>query len=173
MEKRTFSKTFSLTFQEWDQLQKIMEKTGALSPSEVVRNIVRVAFQKEFPDYIYNRSATDVAKRATLEKNTDVETMSDLEYARKYLPGGLYFEGKNVQDGEFGQYYLIFDDQGYIRPWKLANVKRYYESQKNHVNAHRERAKDELVSQALDANAVKLLREMWLIDVPEHYTDQE
>lgn len=172
MEKRTFSKTFSLTFQEWDQIQKIMDKHGSLSPSETIRNMVRTYFQKEFPDYIYNRSATDVAKRATLEKNNDVEELTDLQYARKYIPNGLYFSGEDTQSHEPVEVYLIFDDQGNIRPWKLGHVKRFYESQKNHVNAHKEAIKKQTVSEALDKRTCGELKTLWLIDVPEHYIEE-
>lgn len=171
MEKRTFSKTFSLTFQEWDQIKQIMEKHGSLSPSETIRNLVRIAHQKEFPDYIYNRSATDVAKRATLEKNNDLEELSDLAYIRKYLPGGLFYEGENPQTHEIDQNYLIFDDQGLIRPWPLKNVKRYFAQQKNHVNAHKEAVKTQNISDALDEKMCRMLKDMWLIDIPEHFEE--
>ena len=171
MEKRTFSKTFSLTFQEWDQIKQIMEKHGSLSPSETIRNLVRIAHQKEFPDYIYNRSATDVAKRATLEKNNDLEELSDLAYIRKYLPGGLFYEGENPQTHEIDQNYLIFDDQGLIRPWPLKNVKRYFAQQKNHVNAHKEAVKTQNISDALDEKMCRMLKDMWLVDIPEHFEE--
>lgn len=171
MEKRTFSKTFSLTFQEWDQIQQIMDKHGSLSPSETIRNIVRVSFQKEFPDYIYNRSATDVAKRALLEKNNDVEELSDLDYIRKYLPGGLFFQGKNTLSQENEKYYLLWDEQGLIRPWKLSTAKKYFASQKNHVNAHREKVKSVSVSEGLDQAMCKTLKDLWGVDVPEFYTE--
>lgn len=172
MEKRTFSKTFSLTFQEWDQIKEIMEKHGSLSPSETIRNLVRIAHQKEFPDYIYNRSATDVAKRATLEKNNDLEELTDLQYARKYLPGGVFYEGENPQTHEIDQVYLIFDEQGRIRPWHLKNIKKYYTNQKNHVNAHKEAVKTRNISNELDERMCKDLNVMWEVDIPEHFEEE-
>ena len=107
-----------------------------------------------------------------MEKNNDIEDLSDLEYIRKYLPGGLYFEGENTQSNEINQVYLIFDEQGLIRPWKLSNVKRFYESQKNHVNAHKEAIKKQTVSDALDERMCNDLRVMWGVDVPEHYIEE-
>ena len=169
--RKTIVVGVSLTQQGVDYVEHLLEDKGFVSKSEVFRRAIEFYHEKTYPDYIYNRSATDKIKRASLEKNNDIEELSDIDYARKYLPEGLYFQGYNIQTKENGQYYLIFDDQGYIRPWKLTNVKRFYESQKNHVNAHKERIKTESISDALDARICKQLRELWGIDIPEHYSE--
>lgn len=162
----------SLTPQCIEYIDHLLEDKGFVSKSEVMRAAITFYHDKTYPNYIYNRSATDMAKRQTLNKNNDLEDLSDLEYAQKYLPGGLYFEGPNTQDGEMTQVYLIFDDRGDVRPWALKNVKRFYESQKQFVSSHRDFIKQSSITEALDERMCKQLKEMWLINVPEHYTGE-
>lgn len=162
----------SLTQQSVDYVEHLLEDKGFVSKSEVFRRAIEFYHEKTYPNYIFNRSATDIAKRATLEKNNDLEELSDLQYARKYLPGGLFYEGENTQSHEIDQNYLIFDEQGLIRPWPLKNVKRYFAQQKNHVNAHKDAVKTQNISDALDEKMCKILKDMWLINIPEHYEEE-
>lgn len=162
----------SLTDQTIEYVEHLLEDKGFVSKSEVFRRAIEFYHEKSYPNYIFNRSATDVAKRVSLEKNSDLEELSDLDYARKYLPGGVFFEGENTETHEIDQVYLIFDDQGMIRPWKLKNVKRFFSSQKNHVHAHLDAIKNRKVSDALDERMCNELKVMWLINVPEHFSEE-
>lgn len=162
----------SLTQQSVDYVEHLLEDKGFVSKSEVFRRAIEFYHEKTYPNYIFNRSATDVAKRATLEKNNDLEELSDLQYARKYLPGGVFYEGENPQTHEINQVYLIFDEQGRIRPWHLKNIKKYYTNQKNHVNAHKEAVKTRNISDELDERMCNDLRVMWEVDIPEHFEEE-
>lgn len=99
---KAINKSFSVTERTLEQLEKLVVKFDAMSPSEALRRAVNQAFEKEFPDYIYNKSATDLSKRKAIEKEVERETMSDREYLQKFAPGGVFV---TLKDGR--EVYLI------------------------------------------------------------------
>lgn len=99
---KAINKSYSVTERTIEQLEQLMAKFDAMSPSEALRRAVNQVFEKEFPDYIYNKSATDLAKRKALEMEKAKEDMTDHEYLEQFVPGGVF--GK-LKDGR--EIYLI------------------------------------------------------------------
>jgi len=99
---KAINKSFSVTERTIEQLEKLITKFDAMSPSEALRRAVNQTFEKEFPDYIYNKSATDLNKRKAMEQEVERETMGDRDYLEKFAPGGMFV---TLKDGR--EVYLI------------------------------------------------------------------
>ena len=58
-----------------------MRIKGYSSKSDVLRNALLELRDKKLPDYIYNRSASDLNKRKKIEDQRSFESMTDYEFA--------------------------------------------------------------------------------------------
>jgi hypothetical protein len=69
-----------------------------MSQSDVIRRAIEHFHDSSFPDYIYNKSASDLKKRQELDEKVKKETMTDEDFARdlKAVFGQLTTTGERV-----------------------------------------------------------------------------
>ena len=101
-ERKTRSRSFSTTLMTDQQMENIMGKFGHLSESETLRYCVNEVHKMTFPDYIYKRSATDIAKRQKLVAEGEIRALEPISLAEREIGGGLHVTMKGGDD-----YYLI------------------------------------------------------------------
>lgn len=84
------------------QLENIMSKLGHLSESETLRYCINEVHKLAFPDYIYKRSATDIAKRQKLVTEGEIRALTPIQLAEREIGNGIHVTMTNGED-----YYLI------------------------------------------------------------------
>lgn len=129
---KAINKSFSVTERTIEQLGKLQVKFDAMSPSEALRRAVNQVFEKEFPDYIYNKSATDLSKRRAMESEYARETMDDREYLDNFVEGGVY--GK-LKDGTEVYFIHAFTNNLELIPVK--NAKEYLAKDPGLIDIHK------------------------------------
>lgn len=83
-------------------MENIMGKFGHLSESETLRYCVNEIHKIAFPDYIYKRSATDIAKRQKLAAVGEIQALAPIQLAEREIGNGLHV---TMKGGE--EYYFI------------------------------------------------------------------
>ena len=79
----------------------MVDKGTFKSASEVVQRAIEFFHDKTYPDYVYNKSATDVFKRKQLKAQIELETMPDEDFCNKY------FAGAPILPGSEGKLYFL------------------------------------------------------------------
>lgn len=87
--------TVSLTDRLVQMVDILLNEDGlGFSRSEVIRRAVEEFFYMKRPRYMFERSATDITKRAKIKEEKDFETMDDMEYA-KSIKGPILYNRDN------------------------------------------------------------------------------
>lgn len=78
----------SVTPRTIEMADMFAEKFGYSSTSETFAAAVAFAFDKSFPDYVYNKPLTD--KQLAMKQIADTQNMTDEEYLLQIIKGKLY-----------------------------------------------------------------------------------
>ena len=167
-EKKTKSRSFSTTDQFDIQLTSISDKLGHLSESETLRYCVAQIHQKEFPDYIYKRSATDIAKRDKLVSERLSQALEPIVVAEAEIGNGIHVTAANGED-----YYIVHTFGNSIYPIKLSNIRDELPEIQDIIGYHKLKIeKGEPVSYRLTPDMVYYLKHDEGIDIIETHATE-
>lgn len=127
IKRNTIVTGFSIMPRHKELITHFIEDKGTFkSASEVVQRAIEFFHDKTYPDYIYNKSATDVLKREKLSTKKSLDEMSDLDYAKDVI-GALVIGDKIIMHW--------FSNTIEVRP--LAGCKDFFSNNTDIVENHR------------------------------------
>ena len=136
--QRAIPKMISLFPQQIALIDMFIDIKGSASVSEVIRQAIIFYHKSVFPDYIYNKSAADLAKRKHFETVESIEKLSNEEYVEKFFP-----EAPFLSSSDGNKYFIIHWWANSVQPKLVSEVKVFAEKMPdaitNHENLLRER----------------------------------
>lgn len=133
---RTIVTGFTVLPMHLDYLDHFIAEKAYLNRSDVVRRAIEDYHERAFPDYIYKRTATDIAKREKIASEAILESLSPIQFADREIGNGIHV---TATDGE--EYYLIHAFANFVHPIKLVNVKEAIEESADIIAHHKEKVK--------------------------------
>ncbi len=88
--RKTIVVGMALLPQHMEYIENLMNRKAFMSKSDVVRRAIEFFHDATFPDYIYNKSATDKKKRTEIEQKEKKEAMTDEDFATNVLEAPIY-----------------------------------------------------------------------------------
>lgn len=164
--RKTQARSFSTTPLTDFQITALLEKLDMLSSSEVVRYAVSQLHKREFPDYIYNRTAVDVEKRQKIAVRRDMSVLDDLGFAEEYIGKGLSVS----VDGN--DYYLIHNFGNFLRPVPLSEIRQVYDNDPGLINFHKNKSATVSVEESLTPYMLQYMQKNFKLDLSHLVVDK-
>lgn len=159
---KTKSKSFSSTEITDTQITRLMEKLNLISESEALRYCVGYVHKKEFPDYIFNRTAADIEKRETLVSEKMIAEMTDAQYADEFIGGGIV-----VKDADGGEFYLVHGFGNTIYPISMSIIRTIGDEDPKLIKSHKDKVSQTSVISSITPYMVQYMQKNYNIDISE------
>jgi hypothetical protein len=165
---KTKSKSFSTTEITDLQVTRLMEKLNFISESEAIRYCIGQIHKKEFPDYIFNRTAADVEKRETLVSEKMIADMTDKQYADEFIGGGVVVKDKNGKE-----FYLIHGFGNTLYPIDMDVIRTISEEDPRLIKSHQDKVPVAPLISTITPYMVQYMQKNFEIDISDLIPDGE
>lgn len=167
-ERKTFAKSFSTTEQTQSQLADLREKFNLLNDSDTFRRCVADTHKREFPDYIYKKSAKDIESREKRRKQQQVESMDPIKFAVEHVPGCL------ILPGEDGHSYMVYHGMSnMLDAVRDDKIKDFVAGNPQLIEAHKMKVDSIPVISELNDYMIQYLQKYFGVTVPEDLLQNE
>lgn len=167
--RKTVSRFFSITPVHDDMIDRIAEKEGHLSRSETVRHAIAELHKRVLPDYIYNRSASDLEKRKKVSESAAQEAQPDIEFANEVYPGHMLVQNSVGEDC-----LIIHGFANFPTALRLSEVKEFHKNDSGYEAEHKKKIDEGTsVESQMNQYMVDYMKKHFDMNVPLYETKDE
>lgn len=167
-DRKVRSRSFSTTEVTDRQINELLPRLDCLSDSDVIRRAVSFMYEKTFPDYIYNRSAVDIEKRKKIEDNINIDSLTDTEYAERFIGGGLV-----AKNGSGEEFYLVHGFGNTIFPIGMKSIRTIMEEDPSLVKSHQDKVIQVSLISIITPYMIQYMQKNYDIDISGLLSDGE